>query len=44
MIATINLSFDVNFFYLLGPPAELLEMFGISANNIVKAVNEVIKQ
>jgi len=26
-----------------GPPAELLEMFGISANNIVKAVNDVIK-
>jgi len=26
-----------------GPPAELLEMFGISANSIVKAVNEVIK-
>lgn len=28
---------------LSGPPAELLEMFGISANNIVKAVNDVIK-
>jgi len=26
-----------------GPPADLLEMFGISASNIVKAVNEVIK-
>jgi len=26
-----------------GPPAELLEMFGISANNIVRAVNDVIK-
>jgi len=26
-----------------GPPMELLEMFGISANNIVKAVNDVIK-
>merc|ERR1712142_773031 len=26
-----------------GPPAELLEMFGISASNIVKAVNDVIK-
>jgi len=26
-----------------GPPAELLEMFGISAKNIVKAVNDVIK-
>eukprot|EP00092_Neocalanus_flemingeri_P012225 GFUD01013181.1.p1 GENE.GFUD01013181.1~~GFUD01013181.1.p1 ORF type:complete len:623 (+),score=194.36 GFUD01013181.1:64-1932(+) len=26
-----------------GPPAELLEMFGISANNIFKAVNDVIK-
>jgi len=26
-----------------GPPADLLEMFGISANNIVKAVNDVIK-
>jgi len=26
-----------------GPPAELLEMFGISANNIVKAVDDVIK-
>ena len=27
----------------VGPPAELLEMFGISATNIVKAVNEIIK-
>jgi len=26
-----------------GPPMELLEMFGISASNIVKAVNDVIK-
>jgi len=26
-----------------GPPADLLEMFGISASNIVKAVNDVIK-
>jgi len=26
-----------------GPPMELLEMFGISANSIVKAVNDVIK-
>jgi len=26
-----------------GPPAELLEMFGISASSIVKAVNDVIK-
>jgi len=26
-----------------GPPADLLEMFGISANNIVTAVNDVIK-
>jgi len=26
-----------------GPPAELLEMFGISASNIVKAVNDVMK-
>merc|ERR1711983_190211 len=26
-----------------GPPAELLEMFGISADNIVKAVNDIIK-
>ena len=27
----------------VGPPAELLEMFGISATSIVKAVNEIIK-
>ena len=26
-----------------GPPDALLEMFGISANNIVKAVNDIIK-
>ena len=26
-----------------GPPAELLEMFGISADNIVRAVNDVVK-
>jgi len=26
-----------------GPPADLLEMFGISANNIVTAVNDIIK-
>jgi len=26
-----------------GPPAELLDMFGISADNIVKAVNDVVK-
>jgi len=26
-----------------GPPAELLEMFGISANHIVKACNDIIK-
>ena len=26
-----------------GPPDALLEMFGISASNIVKTVNEVIK-
>ena len=26
-----------------GPPDALLEMFGISANNIVNAVNDVIK-
>jgi len=26
-----------------GPPMELLEMFGISASNIVKAVNDVVK-
>ena len=31
------------YYYLTGPPAELLEMFGISASNIVKAVNDVIK-
>ena len=29
--------------YLTGPPADLLEMFGISASNIVKAVHDVIK-
>lgn len=26
-----------------GPPAELLEMFGISANHIVRACNDIIK-
>ena len=26
-----------------GPPAELLDMFGISADNIVRAVNDVVK-
>merc|ERR1719431_267285 len=26
-----------------GPPADLLEMFGISATNIVKAVHDIIK-
>ena len=30
-------------FHHAGPPAELLEMFGISATSIVKAVNELIK-
>ena len=27
-----------------GPPAELLEMFGISASSVVAACNEIIKQ
>ena len=26
-----------------GPPAELLDMFGISTDNIVRAVNDVVK-
>ena len=26
-----------------GPPAELLDMFGISADNIVRAVHDVVK-
>ena len=34
---------DVNAVPRSGPPAALLEMFGISASNIVKAVNDVIK-
>ena len=36
--------FETKISYFPGPPAELLEMFGISASSIVAACNEIIKQ